>query len=126
MRLKTSHVAFVKINNNEVKTETLEVVNMSEKPVTIDFSMCRTILNLRQTLKTLQGMKSGEEHGEKGYYYHYLRMQKQKMITVLLLTECILFLMEKKTTRNRLSVSATIEEDFFSSYSGRTCQCSQS
>jgi hypothetical protein len=114
IRMKTSHLAFVKIKNNEKKTETIDIVNMSEKPVTLDFARVPSHIDIKAEPHTLQGKKPGEEHGEKGKivvtYDANAKNDYGFVIDRIYL----------KTNgedgeinyRNRLSISATIEEDF--------------
>ncbi len=111
LRLKTSHVAFVKITNNDVKTEKLEVVNMGVKPVTLDFSNVPSHIKIEANPKTLQGMKEGEKHGEKGVIT-ITYDAKAKGDYGFVIDRLYLLLNGEKNYSNRLSVSATIEEDF--------------
>jgi archaellum component FlaG (FlaF/FlaG flagellin family) len=111
LRLKTSHVAFVKIKNTEVQTEKLEIVNMSEKPVTVDFANVPEHIKLEVTPKTLQGMKPGEKHGQKGEII-ITYDAKAKDDYGFNIDRLYLVLNGEKNYQNRLSVSATIEEDF--------------
>ncbi len=111
LRLKTSHVAFVKISNKETKTETLEVVNMSEKATTISFQNVPEHIKIEANPKTLQGMKPGEKHGEKGVITITYDASKKKDFGFII-DRLYVILNGEKDYQNRLSVSATIEEDF--------------
>jgi hypothetical protein len=111
LRLKTSHVAFVKIKNNEVQTEKLEIVNMSTKPVTVDFSNIPSHLKIEVSPKTLQGMKEGEKNGQKGVITITYDASVKKDYGFVI-DRLYLVLNGEKNHQNRLSVSATIVEDF--------------
>ncbi|MEA1873415.1 MAG: DUF1573 domain-containing protein [Bacteroidota bacterium] len=111
LRLKTSHVAFVKITNNEVKTEDLKVVNMGSKPITLDFQNVPSHIKIEVKPKTLQGMKAGEKHGEKGII-KITYNAKAKGDYGFVIDRLYLVLNGEKNHKNRLSVSATIKEDF--------------
>jgi hypothetical protein len=111
LRLKTTHVAFVKITNNEVQTERLEVVNMSEKPLTIDFASVPAHVKIEANPKTLQGKKAGEKHGEKGVI-NISYDAKAKNDYGFVIDRMFFVINGEKNTQDRLSVSANIEEDF--------------
>ncbi|MFP4664496.1 MAG: DUF1573 domain-containing protein [Bacteroidales bacterium] len=111
LRLKTSHVAFVKIKNTETQTESVDVVNMADKPVTLDFANVPSHIEIKAEPQTLQGKKPGEEHGEKGKIT-ITYDAKAKNDYGFVIDRVYLKLNGEKNYRNRLSVSATIEEDF--------------
>lgn len=111
VRLETSHVAFVKIKNTEKDKESVGIVNMSEKPVTVDFANVPSHIDIKAEPQTLQGKKAGEKHGEKGKI-NVTYDAKTKNDYGFVIDRLYLKLNGEKNRRNRLSVSATIEEDF--------------
>ncbi|MGC9330653.1 MAG: DUF1573 domain-containing protein [Bacteroidales bacterium] len=111
LRLETSHIAFVKIKNTETKTESIGIVNMSDKPVTVDFANVPDHIEIKAEPKTLQGKKEGEKHGEKGKIIVTYNA-KAKNDYGFIIDRVYLKLNGEKDYNNRLSISATIEEDF--------------
>jgi hypothetical protein len=111
LRLETSHIAFVKIKNTEKETESIGIVNMSDKPVTVDFSNVPDHIDIKAEPKTLQGKKEGEKHGEKGKIMVDYNA-KAKNDYGFVIDRVYLKINGEKNYKNRLSVSATIEEDF--------------
>jgi len=104
IRLKSSHLSFTKIAPDEVKTEELEIVNVSESPVSIEFDRVPEHVDVKVEPSELAPEQKGKivatyDAGKKddwGFVVDrlYLKMNGES------------------NRRNRLNVSATIEEDF--------------
>lgn len=111
IRLKSSHLAFVKISNTETRTDSIGVVNMADKPVTLDFSNVPDHISITAIPKTLKGKKGNAKHGQKGIIMVTYNA-KEKNDWGFVIDRIYLLLNGEKNYRNRLSVSATIQEDF--------------
>jgi len=111
LRLKTSHMAFNKVFNNKVVEDTLGIVNMSSEPMTITFENVPDHIKITCVPETLKGMQPGEKHGEIGYIKVVYDATKKKDWGFLM-DRVDVIINGEKNTRNRLSISATIEEDF--------------
>jgi hypothetical protein len=104
VRLKTAHLSFTRIAPEEVKTEELEMINTSDSPVKIEFERVPEHLKIRMEPETLEPDQKGkivatydaEVKDDWGFVVDqvYLKMNGES------------------NHRNRLSVSATIEEDY--------------
>jgi len=104
IRLKSSHLSFTKIAPDEVKTEELEFVNVSDSPVTIDVERVPEHIDVKiepfevapeQKGKIVATFDAGKKD-DWGFVVDrlYLKMNGET------------------DRRNRINVSATIEEDF--------------
>jgi hypothetical protein len=111
LNLKTSHLAFNKVFNNSVVQDTLGVVNMGSEPITISFENVPEHLKITCTPETLKAKKPGEKHGEIGYLTVVYDATKKKDWGFLM-DRIYVIINGEKNSKNRLSVSATIEEDF--------------
>ncbi len=104
VRATTNHIAFVDIKENQVMTETLDIVNDSDKPVTLDFKTPPQNLTVKVVPSTLKPKEKGQvlvtydasKVDSYGFVMHrlYLNIDGQA------------------DYRNSIGVSATIEEDF--------------
>jgi hypothetical protein len=110
IRLKTSHLAFVKVFNTEVKIDSIPVVNMGEQDATITFRNIPSHLTISVEPATLKGMKKGDKHGQKGNIV--VKYDGTKKNDWGFTMDRIEMVINGEANRNRLSISATIEEDF--------------
>lgn len=110
VRLKTSHLAFVKVYNTEVKTDSIPVVNMGEQDVTLTFKNVPEHLSIKVEPATLKGMKKGDSHGQKGSIL--VTYDGRKKGDWGFNMDRIEMVINGEANRDRLSISATIEEDF--------------
>ncbi len=101
---KTNHIAFVKIKENKVVTDSLEIVNNSAEPVEIKF---------RQAPQHLKAFvkPSNLKPKEKGFVYVTYDASKIKTFGFVM-HRIYLDIDGKSDYRNSIGVSATIEEDF--------------
>lgn len=111
LRMKTSHHAFASVKNNQVASEMIPIVNMGSEPVTITFEGVPSHITIKAVPETLKGMGQGEKHGDKGNIMVTYDGAKAndwgfKMDRIFLV------LNGERNNTNRLSISATIEEDF--------------
>ena len=104
LRLKSNHIAFTKIKNTEVKTDTLKIVNMSTKPLKVSFSKVPKHLTLKAIPETLKGK-------EKGIIVATYDAKK-KNDWGYIIDRINILLNDSLNKKNRLSISANIEEDF--------------
>jgi len=104
IRLKASNISFTKIDPTEVKTEKLEIINVSEKPVTITFDRIPAHLSLKMNPETIPAGGTGEIiavfDANKRQDWGFVNDQ------VFLIFDGV------KNNENRISVNATIEEDY--------------
>jgi hypothetical protein len=104
LRLTSSHLSFTRIAPKEAKTESLDVINTSDKPLTIGFEKVPAHLTIEVEPKTLKP-------GEKGKIVaSYDAAVKNDWGFVV--DQVYLAVNGESDRRNRLSVSATIEEDY--------------
>ena len=111
LRLKTSHLAFNKVYNNSVVTDTLGIVNMGDKDLEITFENVPAHITIEVSPKKLAAKKPNAKKGELGVITVTYDATKKKdwgfsmdRINVIINGE--------KNNKNRLSISATLEEDF--------------
>ncbi len=104
LRLKSNQIAFTKIKNTQVKTDTLKIVNMSTEPLKVSFSKVPKHLTLKVIPETLKGKEKGviiaTYDAKKKNDWGYIA----DMINILI--------NDSLNPKNRLSISADIEEDF--------------
>jgi hypothetical protein len=105
IRLKSNHIAFVKIKNTEVKTDTMEIINVSKSMIAIGFDKVPPHIKLKAVPATLKP-------DEKGLIIATYDGTVQKDYGFIIDRVDILFNQKMTNPNNRLSVSATIEEDF--------------
>lgn len=111
LRLKSSHVSLSKVYNNQTKSDTIEVVNVGTEPLEITFENVPSHIKVTSVPQNLQGMKEGEKHGEKGKIIVVYDGSKKNDWGVST-DRFNVILNGQKDNKNRISVSATIEEDF--------------
>ncbi|MDD3686977.1 MAG: DUF1573 domain-containing protein [Bacteroidales bacterium] len=111
LRLKTSHLAFTKVYNNQTVTDTIGIVNMSENPMEITFENVPEHITISVSPKKLAGKKPNESKGQIGVItVTYDGSKKNDWGFVMDRVDIIIN--GEKQSQNRLSISATIEEDF--------------
>ncbi len=104
VRAKSNHIAFVKIKENEVLTDSLEIINDSDKPVSLDFKTPPSHLSVKVVPSVLKPHEKGEiivtydagKLDSYGFAMHRIYLNVDG----------------KADYRNSIGVSATIEEDF--------------
>ncbi|PTN08727.1 DUF1573 domain-containing protein [Mangrovibacterium marinum] len=104
VRAKTNHIAFVKIKENEVKTDSLEIVNDSDQPVSLDFKTPPENLTVKVVPSTLKP----KEKGQVIVTYDASKINSYGFV----MHRIYLNVDGKADYRNSIGVSATIEEDF--------------
>lgn len=101
---KTNHIAFVKIKENKVVTDSLEIVNNSEESVQLKFRQAPSHLKASVKPSTLKPKQKG---------YVYVTYDASKIKTYgFVMHRIYLDIDGKSDYRNSIGVSATIEEDF--------------
>jgi len=104
IRLKTSHLSVTRIAPDEVKTEELEVVNTSENPVNVEFERVPGHIDIKMEPETLNP-------GQEGRIVAVYDASK-KDDWGFVVDQVYLKMNGQSNRQNRLSVSATIEEDY--------------
>ncbi|MCL2072584.1 MAG: DUF1573 domain-containing protein [Marinilabiliaceae bacterium] len=104
IRLKSTNLAFTKVEPNTSKSETLEFINTSALPVTITFDKVPAHLTMKVAPETVQP-------GATGNIIAVFDASKKKEWG-LVSDNVWLVINGDKTNDNRISVSATIEEDY--------------
>ncbi len=103
---KTNHIAFVKIKEGLVKTDSLEIVNTSDQPVEVKF---------RQAPAHLKAVVKPAKINPKEKGIVYVTYDTKKIKTYgFVMHRIYLDIDGKADYRNSIGVSATIEEDFSS------------
>ncbi|MFH2142079.1 MAG: DUF1573 domain-containing protein [Bacteroidota bacterium] len=106
LRLKSNHIAMMKIKNTEIKTESVEVLNDGQENINISFENIPSHI----TLKTEPELLKPNETGKIIATYD----AKKKNDWGFIIDRIDVKINDAYDPRNRLSVSATIEEDFSS------------
>ncbi|PWD98554.1 DUF1573 domain-containing protein [Marinilabilia rubra] len=104
IRLKSSHLSFTRIAPKEVKTEELDLVNSSDEKVRVDFEGIPEHLSIKMVPETLN---PGQEGKIVATYDASIKNDWGFVVD-----QVYLKMNGQSNRRNRLSVSATIEEDF--------------
>lgn len=104
LRAKTNQLSFVKINENEVKTEELEVVNDTDQPVKIEFKTPPSHLTAKAIPETVPAKGKGK--------IVVTYDAKQLNTYGFMMHRIYLNINGESNYRNSIGVSATIEEDF--------------
>lgn len=106
IRMKTNHVAFAKINSSSKKNQSIEIVNDSDKEITISFDPSR----MRDHIKA-EAIPNKLKAKQKGkIVISYDASKKNDWGYVI--DRLGIMINGQKPMRNTLSVSATIVEDF--------------
>ncbi|WP_372776274.1 DUF1573 domain-containing protein [Mangrovibacterium sp.] len=106
VRAKTNHIAFVKIKETEVLTDSLEIINDSDSPVNLDFKTPPENLLVKVIPSTLKPKEKG---------HIVVTYDASKVNTYGFVMHRIYLNVDGKSDyRNSIGVSATIEEDFSS------------
>jgi len=104
VRAKSNHIAFVKIMENEVKKDSLEIVNDSDQTVSLDFKTPPENLSVKVVPSTLKPKEKGTI---------IVTYDASKVNTYGFVMHRIYLNVDGKADyRNSIGVSATIEEDF--------------
>jgi|YNPMSStandDraft_1061717.scaffolds.fasta_scaffold44998_1 hypothetical protein len=104
IRLKTNHLAFIKVFNNQVKTDSIPIVNTSQENVKLTFTNVPAHLSVKAVPAELKPNQKGRiEITYDG------NMQKE---WGFVMDRLDMLINGKADPNNRISVSATIEEDF--------------
>jgi len=111
LRLVTSHMAFTKVYNNQIATDTIGIVNMSAEPIEITFENVPEHITIKVNPTKLAGKKADQQHGQIGVITVTYDGSK-KNDWGFSMDRIDVVLNGVKQSENRLSVSATIEEDF--------------
>ncbi len=111
IRLKTNHQSFGVIKNTQIVTDTVPIVNMSREPVGISFQGVPKHIDIKAVPETLKGMTENTNHGEKGNIIISYNGNETKDWGFMI-DRIFLVINDERVERSRLSISATIEEDF--------------
>jgi hypothetical protein len=104
IRLKSSHLAFTRVEPGTQKEETLDIINTSDKPVRIGFARVPAHLSVRVEPATLSPGQSGSIIA----VYDASKVKDWGYI----LDNIFLEINGKQSAETRLNVSATIDEDY--------------
>lgn len=106
VRARTNHIAFVKIKENEVLTDSLEIVNDSDAPVSLDFKTPPENISVKVVPSTLKPHEKGNV---------VVTFDATKVNTYgFVMNRIYLNVDGKADYRNSIGISATVEEDFSS------------
>ena len=106
LRLKTNHVAFAKINNTEVKKQTISIVNDSDKKITVSFDKKRIPAHIKTEITP--PVLNPKQEGKITIIYDAAKKNDWDYVYDRL----NILVNNERPTRNTLTVSATIVEDF--------------
>lgn len=111
LRLRTSHLAFTKVYNNQIATDTIGVVNMGAEPISISFENVPEHITISIKPEKLAGKKTDDNLGQTGIITVTYDGNK-KNDWGFSMDRIDVVINGEKNSQNRLSISATIEEDF--------------
>ncbi|MDA3891760.1 MAG: DUF1573 domain-containing protein [Salinivirgaceae bacterium] len=105
LRLKTNHLALMKVTTNEVKEGEIEVINLKENNLSLEFRNVPAHISIKAVPETLKPQ-------EKGKILVKYDASKKKDYGFLMDRISVAINGNTNKNANRISVSATIEEDF--------------
>ena len=111
LRLRTSHLAMAQISNTTSKTDTVGIVNMSSEPMTIGFDNVPPHIKISVEPQKLAAKKEDAKFGGMGVITVTYDASK-KNDWGFSIDRVDVVINGEKNVQNRLSISATIEEDF--------------
>lgn len=104
LRAKTNQISFVKINENEIKSDSLEVINDTDQPVKIEFKTPPSHLVAKAKPETIKPKEKG---------YIVISYDAKKLNTYgFMMHRIYMNINGQSDYKNSIGVSATIEEDF--------------
>lgn len=104
IRMKNDYMAFVKIKDNEIKTDTLHYYNPGTAPVKIGFKFLPPMIKIKAVPEVIQPKSKG--------YFLITYDGNQKPDYGFQMNRIYLLFNGEGNTNYAISVSATIEEDF--------------
>jgi hypothetical protein len=104
IRLVSNHVSFAQVLKGKVSTQAMEIINVSDKPVKISFSNVPAHLALKSVPEVLKPNEKGQIEVT---YKSELRNEWGFVID-----RVDVLVNDQSNNTNKLTVSATIEEDF--------------
>ncbi|MFW6370374.1 MAG: DUF1573 domain-containing protein [Bacteroidota bacterium] len=104
LRVKTNHVSFARMTENDVETKDIELVNDTDKPVKVDFRMVPKHLKVKAEPQTIPAKGKGK--------LHVTYSAKDANTFGFASHRIYLSLDGSNDYRASIGVSATIEEDF--------------
>ena len=104
LRLKSNHIAFIKVFTTEIKTDSLQIINTSTEPIKMTFEKIPDHIQIKAVPETLKP-------NQKGTIVATYDGNKQKDWGFIM-DRVDLILNGKFDANNRISISATIDEDF--------------
>ena len=104
LRFKSTHISFTRIGPDEKKSEEVELINTSDKPVSIDFDRVPSHVSMKATPQILQPGQEGKItatydagiNKEWGFVYDQIFLKLNGEVNY----------------KDRLSINANIQEDF--------------
>jgi len=105
-RMKTSHQAFMKTFNTQIRTEKVGVVNNSDEKITVEFNNVPSFITLKLESNTLNPKE------ETFLEVTYDAIKKNDWGFILDRINIVVTSESGQISKGRLSVSAVIEEDF--------------
>ena len=106
LRLKSNHIAFIKIYNNQTKSDSVEVINTTDAPMKIGFKDLPMHIKMKAVPEVLKP-------NQKGHIIATYDASKRNDWGFIM-DRVDLILNDKSDGTFKLSISATIEEDFSS------------
>lgn len=104
LRLKTNHIAFVKLLNTQSKSDSVDVINLSDAPLKIGFKDVPAFIKMKAVPEMLKPNQKG------AIIATYDASKKNDWGFVM--DRVDLTINDKSDAAYKLSISATIEEDF--------------
>lgn len=111
IRMKTSHLAFVKVFNTKKAVDSIPIVNMGTANAKITFQNVPAHISIKVVPETLKGRVGNDESGQKGSIIVTYDGTKQKDFGFLM-DRVTMVINGTPMQNDRISISATVEEDF--------------
>ncbi len=109
LRLKSNHLAFTKVKNTQIKTDSMAIVNMSDKPMTVTFTNVPKHIEIKTEPKVLPPHKVSHIVAK---YNASKKLRNGEQDWGFLIDRIPMVINGEQNSRYRLTISATIEEDF--------------
>lgn len=111
LRLKSAHMALNEVTNKTTKTDTIGVVNMTEKPMKVTFQNVPKHIKIWMEPAQLAAKRPGDKMGQTGrIYVSYDGSQKGDW--GFLQDRIAIVVNDSVNSKNKITVSATVVEDF--------------
>lgn len=104
LKLKSNHIAMTKVSNTDKKTEVLDIFNPTDKKIIVEFDRIPSHISLDKTKLTV----NPKQKAQVKITYDALKKKDWGFVT----DRILVIVNNKRDPKNRITVSADIQEDF--------------